>query len=56
MKKTYRIPEVEVLEDVLEPLMGVSADNGIGYGGVDREGSIEPSAKSERTSVWDEED
>mgnify|MGYP006916267233 FL=1 len=32
----------------------VYSDNGIGYGGVDEDGTIDPEARSHR-GVWDEE-
>ena len=46
MKREYPAPAVEVLEYISEQMIaasdanGVNSDNGIGYGGVDEDGSI----------------
>ena len=57
MKKTYFAPATEVLLTDCEELMGVSGDNGIRYGGVDTEGTMEPEEKGEQpTSVWEDEE
>ena len=53
-KKTYIVPaiaEEAVLTDQLLADSGVSSDNGIGYGGVDTEGSKDPSS---RRDAWDD--
>jgi len=47
MKREYTAPAVEVLEYISEKMIavsdanGVSSNNGIGYGGVDENGSVE---------------
>lgn len=47
MKKVYTTPAIEVLEYISEQMIaasddnGVSSENGIGYGGVDSNGSVE---------------
>ena len=49
MKKTYIAPNTDVVEIESEMILaasGVSSDTGIGYGGVDTEGSMEAEAKS----------
>ena len=49
MKKTYIIPETTFVivshEMPLAGSPGVTGNNGIGYGGVDTDGTIEPSVK-----------
>ena len=48
MKKTYIVPSIDqvLMEDEVELLYGsVTGDNGIGYGGVDTEGSKDPDAR-----------
>ena len=43
MKKEYRNPVVDVLECMTEQMIaasGVDSNNGIGYGGIDNDGSI----------------
>ncbi len=47
MKKTYMIPALEVVCIQSQPLLtgsGVNTD-GIGYGGVDTDGTMEPSSR-----------
>ena len=49
MKKTYIAPNTDVVEIESERLLaasGVYSDTGIGYGGVDTEGSMDAEAKS----------
>ena len=48
MKKRYIAPAIDqvLMEDEVELLSGsVTGDNGIGYGGVDTEGSKDPDAR-----------
>ena len=55
MKKTYIAPNTDVMEIESEKLLAVSgvySDTGIGYGGVDTEGSMDAEAKS-IGSCWD---
>ena len=57
MKKVYIIPSITFVSYQVEAIMqdgsGVFGPNqGIGYGGVDEEGSQDPAVKS--FSVWDE--
>lgn len=43
MKRVYEAPAVEVLEYISEQMItasGVNSDSGIGYGGVDENGSM----------------
>ena len=54
MKKMYMMPAVKDLENEMEvDLMTVSSDNGIGYGGVDDDGSKDPAARRTDTN-WDD--
>ena len=49
MKKTYIAPNTDVVEIESEKLLAAScvySDTGIGYGGVDTEGSMDAEAKS----------
>ena len=49
MKKIYIAPNTVVVEIESEMILaasGVHSDKGIGYGGVDQEGSMEAEAKS----------
>ena len=49
MKKIYIAPNTVVVEIESEMILaasGVHSDNGIGYGGVDTEGSMDAEAKS----------
>ena len=55
MKKTYIAPNTDVVEIESEMILaasGVYSDKGIGYGGVDTEGSKDAEAKSVG-SCWD---
>ena len=48
MKKIYMVPSIDqvLMEDEVELLYGsVKGSNGIGYGGVDTEGSKDPDAR-----------
>lgn len=59
MKREYIMPQIKIREWQLEDMLttsGVSGDNGIKYGGVDEEGTKEPSARWTTYSVWDEEE
>ena len=55
MKKNYAMPQTEVVAiecvtmQVTSP--GVNSKNGIGYAGVDTEGTVEPGARRRR-DVW----
>ena len=58
MKKYYIIPNTTVLSVESQPLLsgsGVNSANGIGYAGVDTEGTVEPGARRQR-DVWGEEE
>ena len=50
MKKTYIVPNTVVVDIESEMILAVSgvysSDTGIGYGGVDTEGSMDAEAKS----------
>jgi hypothetical protein len=55
MKKTYISPVTNVTEIELENMItasGVTGNNGIGNGGVDEDGSLDPDAK-EYDGYWD---
>lgn len=55
MKKTYIAPDTDVVEIESEMILaesGVYSNTGIGYGGVDTEGSKDAEAKS-IGSCWD---
>ena len=55
MKKTYIVPNTVVVDIESEMILaasGVYSDTGIGYGGVDTEGSMDAEAKS-IGSCWD---
>ena len=56
MKKTYIIPDMSVVQTQHgKPIAGsVTSDNGIGYGGVDDGGNIDPDVKANHYSVWDD--
>lgn len=48
MKRTYIIPEMHVvpcLQSLPIAASGVTSNNGIGYGGVDEGGTLEPEVK-----------
>ena len=47
MKKIYMTPSTEVMKDNSDvQLMTVSSDTGIGFGGVDNEGSLDPASRT----------
>ena len=58
MKKTYLQPSAEMdnmeTESMICSSPGVTSDRGIGYGGVDEDGSLDPASR--RYSIWEEED
>ena len=57
MKKRYTTPRISVAQVALQRLVcasGVSSDKGIGYGGVDEGGTMDPSARR-RKDVWTDE-
>lgn len=58
MKKTYIEPVIDIdsmeAETFICASQGVTSGNGIGYGGVDENGSKDPASRRE-FSVWDEE-
>ena len=54
MKAKYITPGMEIEEISIENMIatsGVTGDNGIGYGGVDEDGSLTPSSRSRR-GTW----
>lgn len=55
MKTLYITPSVEILELSAENMIATSGvySDGIGYGGVDEDGTIVPSAKGRRGSWGD---
>lgn len=55
MKKTYMTPVTEMIDvEVKEQLLTVSGgDTGIGYGGVDESGSLDPAGRDDdATANW----
>ena len=56
MKKTYLAPVVEVMNTEVEELLAgsVTSDKGIGYGGVDTAGDMDPASRS--VNSWDDEE
>lgn len=49
MKKIYLTPFTETLEYVTDGLLAVStvdSDSGIGYGGIDEEGTLDPASRA----------
>ena len=53
MKKQYMTPATEVMKMVIsEQLMTVSSDKGIGYGGVDESGSLDPADRDDADDMW----
>lgn len=55
MKKTYMTPVTEMIDvEVKEQLLTVSGgDTGIGYGGVDESGSLDPAGRDDDvTENW----
>lgn len=59
MKKTYMQPQVHVAfigtTTFICGSQDIKSDKGIGYGGVDEEGTLEPSARRHYDD-WDDED
>ncbi len=59
MKTAYITPGMEIQEFSVENMVatsGVTSDNGIGYGGVDEDGSLTPSSNGRRGSwgnLWE---
>lgn len=54
MKAKYITPGMEIEELSVENMIatsGVTSDNGIGYGGVDEDGSLTPSSRGRR-GTW----
>lgn len=58
MKKVYMEPQVVVAEMEMMSVIcmsnGVTSERGIDYGGVDEEGTKEPSARR-RNDIWEDE-
>ena len=58
MKKVYMEPQVVVAEMEMMSVIcisnGVTSERGIDYGGVDEDGTIEPSARR-HNAVWEDE-
>lgn len=59
MKKDYSQPSIAMEQANLEMIIcgsqSITSDNGITYGGVDEEGTKDPSSRK-RWSEWDDED
>ena len=59
MKKTYIIPNISVLHIQTERIIAgsgaITSGKGMGYGGVDTDGSIDPSVKRQG-GFWDDDD
>ena len=58
MKKTYIQPCMEEMQAQAAQMLAVSGvigSNGIGYGGVDSDGSLDPETKEEKWDLWDDE-
>lgn len=59
MKKTYISPILTIVsskteEDLLQASGVFGPDQGIDYGGVDNDGTMDPASKENTFSVWDE--
>ena len=58
MKKTYQVPEAEILaydlQHILEASVGVTSDHGIDYGGIDEDGGKDPESRGlyDRYEAW----
>ena len=54
MKKTYMTPATEMIDvKVREQLLTISGgDTGIGYGGVDTSGSLDPADRDDEDDLW----
>ena len=58
MKKTYFSPETTVVSMAMAQMVcqsGVTS-KGIGYGGVDEDGTKDPAARRRRRDAWDDEE
>ena len=58
MKKNYIAPESKTMVMSMVSIVcqsGVFSEQGIGYGGVDEEGEMEPAARR-RCNVWNDEE
>ena len=58
MRKTYIQPCMEEMQAQAVQMLAVSGvigSNGIGYGGVDSDGSLNPETKEEKWDLWDDE-
>ena len=57
MRKTYIQPCMEEMQAQAAQMMAasVTGSNGIGYGGVDSNGSLDPETKEEKWDLWDDE-
>ncbi|MBQ8711858.1 MAG: hypothetical protein IJ551_03410 [Prevotella sp.] len=57
MKKTYIAPHTETIINVLQPLLegSVTSPYGIGWGGVDTNGTQVPGSRH-RNQLWDDDD
>ena len=58
MKKQYIIPSMSVVRiGSMQMLSGsVKGSNGIGYGGVDNNGTVDPASRSHKYYDWDDDD
>lgn len=57
MKKEYVRPLMEREEADIEQMLAsslISSDNGIGYGGVDEDGTLDPEVKEDDWSLWED--
>ena len=48
MRKVYQAPAIEVLECMMTEMIadsGVASDNGIGYGGIDEDGTMDAESR-----------
>jgi len=59
MKKTYIVPDTQIVLTAPQTMIcqsvgGVNSSNGIDYGGVDEDGTMEPSARRHHNDVWNE--
>lgn len=59
MKKTYMPPLVVMVQTEMSRIIcgsdDIRSDKGIGYGGVDEEGELDPAARPYHT-IWDDEE
>ena len=57
MKKQYIAPMIETDRDEEQQMLcssPISSDLGIGYGGVDEEGELDPDARGYTFDVWED--